>query len=101
MKARPGKAAYMLDERDGVSYPDGFQSPDGTIYISYDHNRSTDGEILHGPLHRGRHPREESRRAKIEAQDAHQSATEAEGGCAQSRDGTRQKACTEIHGRHH
>lgn len=36
----------MLDERDGVSYPDGFQSPDGTIYISYDHNRSTDGEIL-------------------------------------------------------
>ena len=36
----------MLDERAGVSYPDGFQSPDGTIYISYDHNRSTDGEIL-------------------------------------------------------
>lgn len=36
----------MLDERDGVSYPDGFQSPNGTIYISYDHNRATDGEIL-------------------------------------------------------
>lgn len=36
----------MLDERDGVSYPDGFQAPNGTIYISYDHNRSTDGEIL-------------------------------------------------------
>jgi len=36
----------MLDERNGVSYPDGFQAPDGTIYISYDHNRSTDGEIL-------------------------------------------------------
>ena len=35
----------MLDERNGVSYPDGFQAPDGTLYISYDHNRST-GEIL-------------------------------------------------------
>jgi hypothetical protein len=36
----------MLDERKGVSYPDGFQAPDGTIYISYDRNRATDGEIL-------------------------------------------------------
>jgi hypothetical protein len=36
----------MLDERNGVSYPDGFQAPDGTLYISYDRNRSTDGEIL-------------------------------------------------------
>ena len=27
-------------------YPDGFQAPDGTIYISYDRNRATDGEIL-------------------------------------------------------
>ena len=36
----------MLDERRGVSYPDGFQAPDGTIYISYDRNRATDGEIL-------------------------------------------------------
>jgi hypothetical protein len=36
----------MVDERTGVSYPDGFQAPDGTIYISYDRNRSTDGEIL-------------------------------------------------------
>ena len=40
------KGGLMLDERTGVSYPDGFQSPDGTIYISYDRNRSTDGEIL-------------------------------------------------------
>mgnify|MGYP002132401368 CR=1 FL=1 len=40
------QGGLMLDERDGVSYPDGFQTPDGTIYISYDHNRSTDGEIL-------------------------------------------------------
>ncbi len=36
----------VLDERTGISYPDGFQSPDGTIYISYDRNRATDGEIL-------------------------------------------------------
>lgn len=36
----------MLDERSGVSYPDGVQSPDGTIYISYDRNRATEGEIL-------------------------------------------------------
>jgi hypothetical protein len=36
----------MLDERSGVSYPDGVQAPDGTIYVSYDRNRATDGEIL-------------------------------------------------------
>ncbi|MBK9168696.1 MAG: exo-alpha-sialidase [Bryobacterales bacterium] len=36
----------MLDERTGISYPDGFQAPDGYIYISYDRNRDTDGEIL-------------------------------------------------------
>ncbi|GAA5510299.1 family 16 glycoside hydrolase [Novipirellula caenicola] len=36
----------VLDDRKGISYPDGLQSPDGTIYISYDRNRATDGEIL-------------------------------------------------------
>lgn len=36
----------MLDQRKGISYPDCAQSPDGTLYISYDRNRSTDGEIL-------------------------------------------------------
>lgn len=40
------KGGLMLDERTGISYPDGFQTPDGTIYISYDRNRATDGEIL-------------------------------------------------------
>ena len=40
------QGALMLDERKGISYPDGFQAPDGTIYISYDRNRSTDGEVL-------------------------------------------------------
>lgn len=40
------RGGLMLDERKGISYPDGVQAPDGTIYISYDHNRATDGEIL-------------------------------------------------------
>jgi hypothetical protein len=40
------KGGLMLDERIGVSYPDGFQAPDGKLYISYDRNRATDGEIL-------------------------------------------------------
>ncbi len=40
------KGGLILDDRTGISYPDGFQAPDGIIYISYDRNRSTDGEIL-------------------------------------------------------
>ena len=36
----------LLDDRAEVSYPDGFQSPDGTIHILYDWNRHTDAEIL-------------------------------------------------------
>jgi hypothetical protein len=36
----------MLDERRGISYPDGFQDTNGMIFISYDRNRATDGEIL-------------------------------------------------------
>lgn len=40
------QGGLVLDERKGISYPDGFQAPDGTIYISYDRNRATDGEIL-------------------------------------------------------
>ena len=40
------QGGLVLDERKGISYPDGMQAPDGTIYISYDRNRSTDGEIL-------------------------------------------------------
>ena len=40
------QGGLILDERKGISYPDGFQAPDGKIYISYDRNRSTDGEIL-------------------------------------------------------
>ena len=40
------QGGLVLDERPGISYPDGFQSPDGTVVISYDRNRATDGEIL-------------------------------------------------------
>lgn len=40
------KGGLMLDERKGISYPDGTQAPDGTIYISYDRERSRLGEIL-------------------------------------------------------
>jgi len=40
------QGGLILDERKGVSYPDGMQAPDGTIYISYDRNRAADGEIL-------------------------------------------------------
>jgi hypothetical protein len=36
----------MLDERLGVSYPDGQQSPNGLIRIIYDYNRVTDRTIL-------------------------------------------------------
>jgi hypothetical protein len=33
------KGGLMLDERHLVSYPDGLQTPDGRIYIIYDHGR--------------------------------------------------------------
>lgn len=37
----------LLDDRAVVTYPDGFQAPDGSIHITYDWNRHTDAEILH------------------------------------------------------
>lgn len=40
------QGGLMLDERAEVSYPDGFESPDGMIHILYDWNRHTDAEIL-------------------------------------------------------
>jgi hypothetical protein len=39
------KGGLVFEDRPNVTYPDGFQAPDGTIYISYDHNRGQ-GEIL-------------------------------------------------------
>ncbi len=40
------RGGLLLDQRAGVSYPDGFQAPDGLIHILYDWNRHTDAEIL-------------------------------------------------------
>ena len=36
----------MLDERKGVSYPDGQQTKDGFIHIIYDFNRTKEQRIL-------------------------------------------------------
>ncbi|MDD4016575.1 MAG: sialidase family protein [Kiritimatiellae bacterium] len=36
----------LIDGRGGVSYPDGQQAPDGTIYLTYDYNRTSDRQIL-------------------------------------------------------
>lgn len=40
------EGGLLLDERPGISYPDGAFAPDGTIFISYDHERDVLGEIL-------------------------------------------------------
>jgi len=40
------QGGLLLDEREHVTYPDGVQAPDGTIYVVYDHNRTPDGEVL-------------------------------------------------------
>ena len=36
----------LLDERKGVSYPDGVEADNGKIYLIYDRGRATDREIL-------------------------------------------------------
>ena len=43
---RTWTGGLMLDERSGVSYPDGVQAPDGTIYVIYDFQRVRDKLIL-------------------------------------------------------
>ncbi|QDU10925.1 sialidase family protein [Gimesia aquarii] len=40
------QGGLLLDERPGVSYPDGVQSKDGTIYLIYDYSRTGDKKIL-------------------------------------------------------
>ncbi len=40
------QGGLLLDERTGVSYPDGVQAPDGTIYIIYDYSRTGAKQIL-------------------------------------------------------
>lgn len=40
------QGGLVLDKRRNVSYPDGFEAPDGTLFISYDWERDLEGEIL-------------------------------------------------------
>jgi len=39
------QGGLLLDDRRAISYPDGFQAPDGRIYICYDYNRADDSEL--------------------------------------------------------
>jgi hypothetical protein len=43
---RTWQGGLMIDARPGVSYPDGVQSPEGTIYLIYDYARQADKTIL-------------------------------------------------------
>jgi hypothetical protein len=43
---RTWRGGPLLDEREQVSYPDGVQARDGTIYIIYDRERTRAREIL-------------------------------------------------------
>jgi len=43
---RSWKGGLMLDGRFGVSYPDGVQASDGSVYVIYDYQRGRDKEIL-------------------------------------------------------
>ena len=40
------KGGLLLDERERVSYPDGFQARDGAIHVVYDRDRANAREIL-------------------------------------------------------
>ncbi|TLD68359.1 hypothetical protein FEM03_22920 [Phragmitibacter flavus] len=40
------QGGLVIDERNGVSYPDGFQAPDGKIYIVHDRERDKEREVL-------------------------------------------------------
>ncbi len=43
---RTWSKGLMLDDRNGISYPDGQQTADGTIYLIWDHSRSKEQEIV-------------------------------------------------------
>jgi len=45
-EGRSWQGGLMLDERQDVTYPDGVQAKDGTIYLIYDHQRTPLGEVL-------------------------------------------------------
>ena len=42
---RSWRGGLLLDERLGVSYPDGVQGGDGTVWIIYDYIRTIDREV--------------------------------------------------------
>ena len=43
---RSWEGLFLIDGRDNVSYPDGFQDDSGLIYVTYDHDRYGDRAIL-------------------------------------------------------
>jgi predicted neuraminidase len=43
---RTWQGGLLLDERNGVSYPDGVQAADGCLYVIYDFARTKEKEIL-------------------------------------------------------
>jgi len=43
---RTWSGPMAVDDRAGVSYPDGVEAPDGRIYLVYDYNRTKDKQIL-------------------------------------------------------
>ncbi len=43
---RTWKGGLLLDERNGVSYPDGVQTAGGFVYVIYDFSRTKEKEIL-------------------------------------------------------
>ncbi len=47
---RTWRGGLLLDERRGVSYPDGTQADDGTVYVIYDYSRYGDKQILMATL---------------------------------------------------
>lgn len=40
------RGGMYIDSRTQVAYPDGIQASDGKIYVTYEHGRDTDAEIL-------------------------------------------------------
>jgi hypothetical protein len=77
------QGGLILDERYGVSYPDGFQAPDGRIFVQYDTKREsgeillavfTEDDVLAGKDVSGqvvlKHPMMQSYSARLESQNA-------------------------------
>lgn len=80
-EGRTWYGGLLLDDRIKVSYPDGFQAPDGRIFIQYDHNRKggkivlaifTEEDVAAGKPVSGktvlRHPIIRTGRARLEAE---------------------------------